>query len=331
MVAINNIKMKLIYKSIGLLSLMAVLFFSCQKNEMIEQTLQPKGTAAGFTFAVDAADPNLVKFTNVNLGVGTTYQWNWGDGKYDTGTMLSHKYPGIGTYKVVLTTTNASGIESIEKNIVIEGIDFSIATNDNTEPLKISITSRNAGCTDVKFEWGDNTQTTTDNPTAKVFAAAGVYTVKMSGKLIRNGSIASKEIKVFVTNPALLSGTTTNTWKYHPTQGLSFFGNFSNQLSCELATEFKFSANRDYLCDNKGSEIRFPNCTSQGPRSTTKWTLSRTNLTEFKLNVGDNTFFGDPSTVGREYVVVNLTATLIECTKVNFGFTDQVNYKMVKQ
>ncbi len=323
--------MKLIYKSIGLFSLIAILFVSCQKNEMIDQTLQPKGTAAGFSFAPDPADPINIKFTNVNNGAGTTYQWNWGDGTYSTGTMPSHKYPSAGTYLVKLTVTNGSGIETIEKSVQVSAVDFTLATNDATDPLRITVVNKSINCSDFKWEWGDATQVLTENPGDKTFTTSGVYTVKISGKLANSTIISTKEIKVFVASPAQLAGTGTNTWKYHPTQGLSFFGGFSNQLPCELAIDFKFSTNRDYLCDNKGSEVRFPNCTTQPARATTRWTLTRTNLTEFKLNVGANTFFGDPATEGKDYVLINLTANLIECTKVDFGFTDQVNYKMVKQ
>lgn len=322
--------MKLILKHSSILGLIIMLFAGCQKNESIDQTLQPRNSEVGFTFIADNSDPNLIKFTNNNNGEGSVYQWSWGDGTYSTGNILSHKYPGLGSYKTVLTVTNAAGIKSIEKNVLIAGIDFSITTNDETEPLKISITSKNAGCSDVKFEWGDNTQTTTENPSNKTFANAGLYTVKMSGKLISTGVITSKELKVLVASQVQLTGSSSRTWIYHRTEGLKFFNDFSSQKDCELATDFTFSTDRNYQCDNKGSEIRFPNCTPQPPRGTTQFTLSRVNLTELKLNVGANTFFGDPVT-GPDYFLTNLTDDMIECHKVNFGFTNEVKYKMIRK
>ena len=80
-----------------------------------------------------------------------------------------------------------------------------------------------------------------------------------------------------------------------------------------------------------GLEIVYPNCTAKPARPLTVWSLTRIDLISFKLNIGakDISFFGDPVT-GPDYNLVNLTPDLLEIDKVNFGFTDQVKYKMVK-
>jgi len=324
--------MKIILKYIGFISLLAMVFIACQKNDFKDQGIKPKGTAANFTYAPNTTNPSTIQFTNTDNGAGTTYHWSWGDGTYSSGSIPSHTYAAAGTYLVKLTVTNTTGIETIEKNVQVSAVDFTLTTNDATDALKITVVNKSINCSDFKWEWGNGIQLATENPGTYTYPTSGVYTVKISGKIANSTITSTKEIKVFVASKAQLAGNPSRTWKYHPTEGLSFFGDFSSQLSCELGAKFIFFANNNYQCDNGGSEIVFPNCTTKPARPQTTWTLTRINLLQMKLNIGlgGSSFFGDPTT-GPDYTLVNLTDNLLEVDKVNFGFTDQVKYKMLRQ
>ena len=304
---------------------------ACQKNEFKDQSLTPGGVAQEFNYTPDNSNALLINFTTPASVSGTTFQWNFGDGKYATGANPAHTYDSAGTYPSELTVTSAAGIFTTKKNVLVSAAGFALTTNDATDALKITVNNRSVNSSDFKWDWGDGTQSLTENPGMHTYIASGVYNVKLSAKVANSTVNTSKEIKVFVVSKFDLAGTVNKTWRYHSTEGLSFFGSFSNQLSCELNTRFIFSANSTYQSDNMMSEIVFPSCTSKPARPATTWTLERTNMLSFKLNIGTAgvSFFGDPVT-GPDYTLVNLTPDLLEIDKVNFGFTDQVKYKMVK-
>ena len=304
---------------------------ACQKNEFKDQSLTPGGAVQEFNYTPDNSNALLINFTTPASVASTTFQWNFGDGKYATGANPAHTYDSAGTYPSELTVTSAAGIFTTKKNVLVSAAGFALTTNDATDALKITVSNRSVNSSDFKWDWGDGTQSLTENPGTHTYIASGVYNVKLSAKVANSTVNTSKEIKVFVASKNDLAGTVNKTWRYHSTEGLSFFGSFSNQLSCELNTRFTFFTNSDYKCDNMGLEIVYPNCTAKPARPLTVWSLTRIDLISFKLNIGakDISFFGDPVT-GPDYNLVNLTPDLLEIDKVNFGFTDQVKYKMVK-
>ena len=235
------------------------LLAACQKNEMADQSLAAGGKPAEFNYAPNNTNSLIINFTNTKVGAGTIYSWNFGDGKYDTVQNPSHTYLATGNYNAKLTVTNKAGIYISEKIVLVSAASFTLATNDATDALKVSVTNTSVNCTNYKWEWGDGSQTLAENPGSHTYTNAGIYSVKLSANLANSTVNTFKEIKVFVVSKTDIAGTTSKKWKYHPTQGLSFFGSFSSQFACELGTEFNFFANNNYFCDNKGSEIVFPN------------------------------------------------------------------------
>ncbi len=322
--------MKLTIKNIVAI-LLLLLMASCQKNEFKNQSVAPGGTASDFTYAPDAANSVNIQFTNTLTDAASTFSWAFGDGKFATGQNPSHVYDSAGSYTSRLTVTSKAGIFTTDKLVLVSAANFTLTTNDAAEALKVSVTNRSVNCTNYKWEWGDGSESLTENPGAHIYASSGVYIVKLSATLANSTVNTSKEIKVLVVSKNDLAGTVSKAWKYHPTEGLSFFGNYSGQKACEIATRFIFFANNNYQSDNMGSEIVFPDCTPKPARQVTVWALSRIDLLSFKLNIGEAgiSFLGDPVT-GPDYTLVNLTDALMEFDKVNFGFTDQVKYKMVK-
>ena len=213
-----------------------ITLVACQKNESLDQSLTAGGKASEFIYTPDNSNSLLIKFTAANAGSGSLYSWNFGDGKYDTVQNPMHLYNSTGNFNAKLTVTNKAGIFTSEKTVLVSSASFTLITNDATDALKVSVTNTSINCTNYKWEWGDATQTLGENPGSHNYANAGIYTVKLSANLANSTINTSSEIKVFVASKADFAGTTSRTWKYHTTQGLSFFGSFSNQLGCELAT-----------------------------------------------------------------------------------------------
>ena len=323
--------MKNFKKIIGFCLLFTSICIGCKKNETKDQSLTPGGATQEFTYAPDATNSLKIAFTITGNTVGNSYQWQFGNGNSATGINPVHTYAAAGTYKASLTVTSKAGIYTITKDILVAAADFTLTASDPANPLTITVINNSINCTNFTWEWGNGAQSTAQNPGTYTFPTSGVYDVKLSAVLANSAINTSKTIRVFVASKAQLSGTLSNKWKYHPTQGLSFFGSFSNQLSCELNTEFVFFNSNVYQVNNFGSEVVFPNCSARPPRAATTYTLTRTSLLDYNLNVGPAgiSFLGDPTT-GPNYKLVNLTATLMEVDKVNFGFTDQVKYKFLK-
>lgn len=321
--------MKKLLKYTSVFILLVTAFAACQKNDFKSQALQPKGATAAFTFAPDPTNTNNLIFAVTSPVAGSTYHWNWGDGTYSTGATPSHIFATPGTFPVTLTLTNSAGIETVTGDAKVSATNFTLTA---TTTDKVEVVNSSINCTDYVWDWGDGTATANENPGSHTYTMSGLMTVKLTGKIAGSSILSSKTALVFIASKAQLAGTTSRTWKYHPTEGLSFFGSFSAQQPCELATKFIFFANNNYQCDNNGSEIVFPDCTVKPARPQTTWTLTRINLLQIKLNIGTAgaSFFGDPTT-GPDYNLVNLTDNLLEVDKVNFGFTDEVKYKMLKQ
>ncbi len=321
--------MKLTINSIAIL--LVLLMASCQKNELKNQAIATGGAASDFTYTPDTANSVDIKFINTLTDAATTFSWDFGDGKYATGQNPSHRYDSAGSYPARLTVTSKAGVFTTDKVVAVSASNFILTTNDATDELTVSVVNRSVNCTNYKWQWGDSSETLTESPGSHTFTSSGVYTVKLSATLANSTVVTSKEVKVFVASKNNLATAAGNKWKYHPSEGLSFSGSYSSQTACELASRFIFFTNNDYQCANMGSEIVFPNCTAKPARPLTTWTLSRIDLLSFKINIGEAgiSFLGDPVT-GPDYTLVNLTDTLMEFDKVNFGFTDEVRYKMVK-
>lgn len=84
-------------------------FFS---NDTITDIIQP-GTSPcmNIDFSTVSLGPDSIQFTpSVSGGNGPyTYLWDFGDGNFSTGTMITHFYSSPGVYGVHLTVTDANG------------------------------------------------------------------------------------------------------------------------------------------------------------------------------------------------------------------------------
>lgn len=81
---------------------------------------------ASFTSVLGTATlSNLpVTFNASTSSVGTSYQWNFGDGNTGSGISPVHNYTTNGTYTVQLVVSNSCGTDTITNTVIIQGISL---------------------------------------------------------------------------------------------------------------------------------------------------------------------------------------------------------------
>lgn len=124
---------------------------------------------------------------SITTGSNVTYQWDFGDGTNDSGSVVSHQYASPGTFTAEVTATNSLGqvtsttqVQVNESFIAISGLS---AANDgptilgNTTRLSATIATGNG----VTYEWdfGDGTNGT-GQITFHKYAAAGTFTAEVT-------------------------------------------------------------------------------------------------------------------------------------------------------
>jgi PKD repeat protein len=96
---------------------------------------------------VSGPAPLMVQFTDSSLGTITKWQWNFGDGYYDTLKTTRHEYTLPGSYTVTLNVDGPAGSDSIKKIAYI-------SVFDTTKPLPVqNIAFSNIGASSVKLTW----------------------------------------------------------------------------------------------------------------------------------------------------------------------------------
>ena len=89
-------------------------------SDTYSQQVSVAASAPNSSFSYKVDQPLKVILTNTSSGA-TSYLWDFGDGATSAEKNPTHKYSGIGVYKIKLTAKNTSGKTSIsEKNVTIE-------------------------------------------------------------------------------------------------------------------------------------------------------------------------------------------------------------------
>ncbi|MBO4752485.1 MAG: PKD domain-containing protein [Bacteroidales bacterium] len=122
-----------------IMAAMLVAFTACKKEEQQEQKNEPIANfeiKIGYYYYGSGWDYEYVEYNGrsiqsrdcpLYIGIKNTsenadsYQWEWGDGKYDGHTHPTHQYNSAGTYTITLTAENSDGYTSTKsKTITLE-------------------------------------------------------------------------------------------------------------------------------------------------------------------------------------------------------------------
>jgi gliding motility-associated-like protein len=192
--------------------------------------------------------PATINFQNLTVGTGAiAYEWNFGDGGTSTLPNPTHVYAAMGSYTVTLIAINSTGCR--DTIVKPNAITIGSVTGAFTGPDSVCVgavaafvntsTPAPGGAT---WDFGDGTGATGINA-AKVYAAAGTYTVKMIANFGACTDSATKTITVLAkptaafTAPAPSSCNVPHTVAFTNTSSgaVSYQWNFGDGGSSNLA------------------------------------------------------------------------------------------------
>ena len=150
-------------------------------------TVSAAAPLAQFTGSpVSGTFPLTVAFSNTSSGSITSYAWDFGDGTTSTAASPSKVYAAAGVYTVKLTVTGPGGSNTQTRSnyITVSAAaplaQFTGSPVSGTFPLTVAFSNTSSGSiTSYAWDFGDGTTSTAASP-SKVYAAAGVYTVKLT-------------------------------------------------------------------------------------------------------------------------------------------------------
>ena len=130
---------------------------------------------------------NDVSFTDMTTPASTwNYSWDFGDSGTSTLQNLTHHYMGIGIYSVVLTVSNDKCSGSVSKPVEISPpppVASFDTVPDGCSPLYIELTNtstnRTVPGTTFRWDFGDGSYSTAENPTYTYFTP-GIYMITLT-------------------------------------------------------------------------------------------------------------------------------------------------------
>jgi parallel beta-helix repeat protein len=154
-------------------------------------TWTPSTPKVGETVTFDASS------STPNGGTIIKYEWNFGDGKYATGQIVTHTYSGPGSYIVTLNVTDSEGLWDVEQKPIqvvqphSPKAEFTILpeTAKVGELVKFDASSSLSGwngthnmpITEYRWDFGDGNRTTTSTPIIHHrFSGSGIYYVTLA-------------------------------------------------------------------------------------------------------------------------------------------------------
>lgn len=136
---------------------------------------------AKFRADMNCNDKYQRTFTNYSIGA-KTWQWEFGDGTTSTDYNPSHRYGAKGKYKVKLTVSNGTCVDSMMRFVTIadEHLDFIANITDLCRggTVRFDLKNYNANnISSVSWQFGDGTKSTYPGNVAHTYANAGNYRV----------------------------------------------------------------------------------------------------------------------------------------------------------
>lgn len=197
--------MRILAPILLLLTLLAT-FTSCKKDDLKTAPIADFSYAGG-----DLTPPATVTFTNLSVGDGLTFTWDFGDGSFSTDMNPVHTYPSSGTYTVRLTAKNEGGSHEISRTLTVKNLtqipvaNFNYAyRNDSTAPCLIEFYNTSIGDSlEYLWDFGDGSTSVGFSP-YHTYTAAGTYSVKL---LVRNRVSQSEKTRTVTIKPGKSGAT----------------------------------------------------------------------------------------------------------------------------
>lgn len=136
----------------------------------VAPTLPVQGSVLTFTAQAEGTPP-------------VSFLWDFGDGGTGSGPVVTHTYAAVGTYTVVLTASNACGMEAVSATLVVGNPPQADFTSNSPvclgEPTTFTNTTTGTPSFTYLWDFGDGATSPLENPT-HTYALPGVYTVTLT-------------------------------------------------------------------------------------------------------------------------------------------------------
>ncbi len=147
--------------------------------------------------------------TTLTMGTNISYTWNFGDGTPEStgSSTTSHTYSTVGSYTVVVTTSNSINSQTATKTVVVQDVP-SVASFTTSSPDVFgditSFTNTSTG-SNLSYVWnfGDGSISITESPT-HTYAAIGTYTVYLTTTNSLGSDVYSDTVEIIETPPTLM-------------------------------------------------------------------------------------------------------------------------------
>jgi len=147
---------------------------------------------ASFTTVVDSFKAT---FTNKSLNA-YTFNWNFGDGTPNSiDENPVHNYAAIGTYKVILTTSNGISTKKDSSLVTINVLPNAKFTSV-IDSFKVTFANKSTFASSYSWNFGDNNTSTAVNP-VHTYAVSGTYKVVLTAS---NGTSSVKDSALVTIN-----------------------------------------------------------------------------------------------------------------------------------
>jgi outer membrane protein assembly factor BamB/chitodextrinase len=128
-----------------------------------------------------------------------SYDWTFGDGTSETGTVVTHSYDGPGDYTVELTVSNSNKTDSISTEIaVVSENSATFSFNPSTPVVGEPVTFEGTGASTYNWDFEDGT-TATGQQVSHTFVNSGSYNITLTtdiGSVTREVSIVDSNFQI---------------------------------------------------------------------------------------------------------------------------------------
>ncbi len=195
-----NLKQKMFFVLISVIFLSTTALAASTIHDTISKASLKVPVAAFSASSTSGNAPLKVVFTDESTGKPTSWNWNFGDGKFSTVRNPIHKYSKAGKYTVILKVKNVKGNNKIKKyeHIIVSApirapvAAFTTSPTSGYSPLKVVFTDTSIG-TPTSWDWnfGDRTSSTEKDP-VHTYNETGKYTVTLKVKNIKGNNKITK-------------------------------------------------------------------------------------------------------------------------------------------
>jgi len=166
------------------------------------------------------------------------YEWDFGDGSTDSGSIVYHSFSRAGSYRVTLTVTdNRGGKDSTSKTITVVALpvaDFSADPTRGPAPLVVQFTDRSSGeITSYLWDFGDGGTSSEKNP-RYTYRTPGVFTVKLTVKGPGGEDTKTRSNYITVIGPPRAPSNLTATARGQTQIDLKWLDNSDNEEGFEI-------------------------------------------------------------------------------------------------